>query len=197
MNPVCYNYGIFNCLIFPLEEIKNMKNNNQIVYNTGYCMNNSKIINNNQNNCVNLYDCFIYNQKTDCFTGDNRDNCNNCKQLYDSLFTSHIYSSPKVLILILNRGQNNVYDVKLNFSLDFDISQFVMQKNQPTLIYSLYGVITLVGQSGPNAHFVAACKNPIDNNWYRYNDAFVTPITNIQKEIIEFGTPYILFYQKN
>ena len=44
---------------------------------------------------------------------------------------------------------------------------------------------------------MAACKSPIDNKWYRYNDAFVSPITNIQKEIIEFGTPYILFYQKN
>ena len=196
MNPVCYNYGIFNCLIFPLEEIKNMKNNNQIMYNTGYYMNNN-IINNNQNNVVTLYDCFIYNQKTDTFTGDNRNYCNMCKQLFDSLYTSHIYSSPKALIIILNRGKNNIYDVKLNFSLDIDLSQFVMQKDQPTLFYNLYGVITHIGESGPNAHFVASCKSPIDNKWYRYNDAFVNPITNIQKEIIEFGTPYILFYQKN
>ena len=28
LNPICYNYQIFNCLIFPLEEVKNMKNNN-------------------------------------------------------------------------------------------------------------------------------------------------------------------------
>ena len=26
-NPICYNYGIFNVLIFPLEEVKKMKNN--------------------------------------------------------------------------------------------------------------------------------------------------------------------------
>ena len=25
----------------------------------------------------------------------------------------------------------------------------------------------------------------------------VDPLTNIQKEVIEFGTPYILFYQKS
>ena len=85
----------------------------------------------------------------------------------------------------------------MDFCLDIDLSQFVMQKEQATLIYSLYGVITHIGQSGPNAHFVAACRSPVDNQWYRYNDAFVTSITNIQKEIIEFGTPYILFYQKN
>jgi len=210
MNPVCYNYGIFNCIIFPLEEIKNMKNNNLLQYNNGFYMNNSmnmnmnnsmnmnmNNMNNSQNNCVTLYDCFIYNQKTECFTGENKNYCNMCKQLYDSLYTSHIYSSPKALILILNRGKNNVFDVKLNFSLDMDLSQFVMQRDQPTLIYSLYGVITHIGESGPNAHFVASCKSPVDNKWYRYNDAFVSPITNIQKEIIDFGNPYILFYQKN
>ena len=66
----------------------------------------------------------------------------------------------------------------------------------PLIIYSLYGVITHIGQSGPSAHFVASCKSPIDNKWYRYNDAMVNPITNIHKEVIDFGTPYILFYQK-
>ena len=197
MNPICYNYGIFNCLIFPLEEIKNMKNSNKLQYNTSYYINNINNFNNNQNNCVNLYDCFLYNQKTDIFTGENRNYCNMCKQLFDSLYTSKIYSSPKFLILILNRGKNNIFDVKLNFGIELDITEFVTLKDKPTLIYSLYGVITHIGQSGPNAHFVASCKSPIDNNWYRYNDAFVSPITNIQKDIIEFGTPYILFYQKN
>ena len=120
-----------------------------------------------------------------------------CKQLYDYLYTSHIYSSLKALILILNREKNNIFDVKLNFSLDMDLSQFVIQKDQPTLIYSLYGVIAHIGESRPNIHFVDSCKSPVDNKWYRYNDAFVNPITNIQKEIIEFGNPYILFYQKN
>ena len=196
-NPICYNYGIFNCLIFPLEEIKNMKNSNKLQYNTSYYINNINNFNNNQNNCVNLYDCFLYNQKTDIFTGENRNYCNTCKQLFDSLYTSKIYSSPKFLILILNRGKNNIFDVKLNFGIELDITEFVTLKDKPTLIYSLYGVITHIGQSGPNAHFVASCKSPIDNNWYRYNDAFVSPITNIQKDIIEFGTPYILFYQKN
>ena len=185
-NPICYNYGIFNCLIFPLEEVKNMKNNS-IQYN------------NNQINInrVSLYECFYYNQKSELFTGENRNYCNICKQLFDSIYTSKIYISPNVLVLILNRGKGNIYDVKLDFSEIIDITQFVMNKDVPQLIYNLYGVITHIGESGPNAHFVASCKSPIDNKWYRYNDAFVNPITNIQKEVIEFGTPYILFYQKN
>ena len=55
--PISYNYQIFNCLIFPLEEVKNTKNNQ----NYGLM--------NNQNNMVTLIECFIYNQKTDIFTG--------------------------------------------------------------------------------------------------------------------------------
>ena len=43
---------------------------------------------------------------------------------------------------------------------------------------------------------MAACKSPVDNHWYRYNDAIVNPINDIQKEVLDFGTPYILFYKK-
>ena len=71
-----------------------------------------------------------------------------------------------------------------------------MSKEKPQIAYNLYGVITHIGESGPNAHFVASCKSSIDNKWYRYNDEIVYQIKNIKKEIFEFGTPYILFYQK-
>ena len=185
-NPICYNYGIFNCLIFPLEEVKNFKYNNNYTFNN-FCQ---------INNCVSLYDCFQYNQKTELFTGQNRNYCNICKQLFDSYYTSKIYICPTVLILILNRGKGNIYNIKLFFDEIIDITEFVLQKESTKIVYNLYGVITHIGQSGPNAHFVASCKSPIDNKWYRYNDSFVNPIENVQKEIIDFGTPYILFYHK-
>ena len=77
-----------------------------------------------------------------------------------------------------------------------DITDFVLQKEKSKIIYNLYGVISNIDGSGSNAHFVASCKSPIDKKWYRYNDSRVNQIENIQKEIIEFGTPYILFYEK-
>ena len=184
--PILYNYGIFNCLIFPLEEVKNCRNNNYINFN----YNNIPILNQ-----VTLDDCFLYNQKMELFTGENRNYCNNCKQLFDSNYVTRIYSSPQVLILILNRGKGNIYNVILNFTETIDITKYIFNEKKNKMIYELYGVITHIGQSGPNAHFVASCKSPIDNKWYRYNDAIVNPITNVQKEIIEFGVPYILFYQ--
>ena len=181
MNPICYNYGIFNCIIIPLEEVKNMKNNYYNTYN---------------NNIVNINECFIYNQKSELFTGENQNYCNICRQLFNSVYTSQIYISPNNLIIILNRGKGNIYNVKLDFTLQIDITEFVSLKTERT-IYDLYGVITHIGKSGPNAHFIASCKSPIDNNWYRYNDDLVSLITNIQSDVIDFGVPYILFYQKH
>ena len=183
-NPICYNYNIFNRLEFPLEEIKNTKNN-------------AKQHNNINNNILSLDECFFYNQKTESLTGDNRNYCNICKQLYDSNYTSKIFISPYILIIILDRGKGNINDVKLDFSEIIDITQFVLKKDSPKLIYNLYGVISHIVQSGPNLHFVASCKSPIDNKWYKYDDASVNPIKNLQKEVIEFGIPYVLFYQKN
>jgi len=183
-NPICYNYNIFNHLEFPLEEIKNSKNNEMQH-------------NNINNNILSLDECFLYSQKKESLTGDNRNYCNICQQLYDSIYTSKIFISPYILIIILDRGKGNINDVKLNFSEIIDITQFIIKKDSPKLIYNLYGVISHIMQSGPNLHFVASCKSPIDNKWYKYDDAFVNPITNLQKEVIEFGIPYVLFYKKN
>ena len=185
-NPICYNFEIFNCLIFPLEEVRKMKNNS----------NQNNNMNQINNDIISIYDCFIFNQKNELFTGQNQNYCNICKQTYNSIYNVSLYSCPNVLILILNRGKGNIYNVKLNFYETIDITNYVIIKDKPRIIYNLYGVIIHHGQSGPNAHFLAACKSPIDNKWYRYNDAIVSPIINLQSELFGFGTPYILFYQK-
>ena len=185
-NPICYNYQKFNCLIFPLAEVQNMKNNdlknaNNLIYN---------------NNSVTLYDCFSYYTRPILFSSPNQNFCNICRQLNDSYYTTKIFSSPNVLVIILNRGKDNIYNIKLDFDEMIDITQFVLEKDVSLMIYELYGVITHIGQSGPNAHFIASCKSPNDKKWYKYNDTFVDPITNTQKEIFDYGIPYILFYQK-
>ena len=185
--PVIYNYGLFICLIFPLEEVKNFRNEN--------CVNSNIQI--SQNNSVTLNDCFCYNQKTERFTGEDKNYCCICKQLYDSEFTSRIYSSPNVLILILTRGNDNRCNIKLDFTETLNLTQFVEVKDSHQIIYNLYGVITLVEQSESKTHFIAFCKSPINNKWYKYNDAIVCPVKDVQKEIINFGIPHILFYQKS
>ena len=182
--PICYNFQIFNFLIFPLDEIKKMKNRNN---------------NNNQgNNVVTIYDCFKYNQEPVLFTGENKNFCNICNKLNDSSYTTLIYSSPNILILILNRGKNNIHKVNIDFREEIDITDYVTLKNpNERLKYTLTGVITHLGESGPDAHFVATCRSSVNNKWYRFNDSLVNMINNVYKDIITFGSPYILFYRKN
>ena len=86
--------------------------------------------------------------------------------------------------------------MKLDFSERIDISNFIIAKEKPRIEYDLYGVISHIGESGPSAHFVASCKSPVDNHWYRYNDSIVNPINDFRKDILDFATPYVLFYQK-
>ena len=185
--PIFYNYEIFNLLIFPLEEVKNFRNNNCANFNAQ----------SNVNNIVTLYDCFFYNQATRMFTGDNKNYCSICKKKSDSKFKNRICKSPKIFILILDRGKDNKYDIKLDFTEVLNLTQFILIQDLPKMIYILKGVIAYYGQSGTNAHFIAFCKSPINNKWYKYNDAFVIPVTDIKMEFINVGTPYILFYEKS
>ena len=174
---------MFDCLIFPLEEIKNIKNN---------FMKNNNIQNNN--NYITLKDCFNYNQRLEYYTGDNKNYCNFCKQLSDFCYNNKIFNSPKILILIMKRVQENEYN--LIFEETLDISEFVYSKDVPILKYNLYGVISdIVKQNIP--HFVSSCKSPIDNKWYRYDDTKVASISNVEKDVIQYGIPYILFYKKS
>ena len=182
-NLICYNYGIFNCLIFPLQEVKNKKNK---------AIQNKNILN-NQKNRVSINDCLFFNEK---INENNKYYCSICEQSSFSIYTTKIYVSPNILILILNRGKDNINDVKMDFTETIDISEFVLQKDIPKITYNLYGVINNNSQSGSSSHYVASCKSPVDNKWYRYNDDNVTPIIDLQKDVIDFGTPSILFYRK-
>ena len=174
---IYYNYEIFNCLIFPLGEVKKINNNSLI-----------------KNNIVSLYECFDCNQKNNLLQSKNQKQCDICKKTCDSLYTCGIFLSPNVLIFILTNDKNNI--CKLDFKEEIDIVKYVLKEDNPKLSYNLYGVITHIGQKDRNGHFIASCKNPIDKKWYRYDDYLVQPINNIQKEVIDYGIPYILFYQK-
>ena len=181
-NPIFYDYQKINCIIFPLEEVNNHKNSDMQSINFNYYM--------NQNNIVSIYDCFIFYQKTKIL---NQYFCKDCNQVNDSQYTTNIYSSPNILIIILDRGKNNFFNVKFEFTERIDITNFILAKEKPIIEYNLYGVITLIENSN---RFIASCKSSLDNKWYRYNDSIVTPINDIRRDVIDFGTLYILFYQK-
>ena len=214
-----HNFEAYFFLNFPLEEVRKFKlqlliNQNMMISNPNqnnmnFNMNNNWINNNQifqqnlakiqilQNNQVNIYDCFEYNQKEEQFIGDNAMYCNTCKMQTSSIYTTYLYSAPQILILVLNRGQGIQFRVKMEFYLELDLSNFIQARaNNEMIKYDLIGVVTHMGESGASGHFVATCRSPIDGNWYQYNDDLVFRINNFNSEILNYAMPYILFYQK-
>ena len=174
-NNTYYQFKGFNHLVFPLEEFREMMGNT------------------NYKNNISIDDCFYYFISRKIYTKKNDNQCKICESKCITQFTSKIFDSPYILILILDRGKENKFKIKIDFNEYLDIGKYVLQKGR-TQSYQLYGVITQIRQNEKN--LVASCRNPIDHNWYRYNDSDVYPIYDIKKEIFEFGIPLVLFYSK-
>ena len=191
-NPIVkYNFQIFNFLIFPLKEVSNYKKNKLSILNNNIANN----IDNGEES-VTIYECFEQFVLPAIMTGDNMMFCNNCQQLSITSYTTKIYKSPEILILILNRGKGNEFKIKINFEEIISIGNYVEQKEGPELKYKLYGVLTHLGSSDMSGHFIAFCYSIIDEVWYKFNDALVDQVFDFQKEIHDYGEPYVLFYQK-
>ena len=45
-----------------------------------------------------MNECFVYNQKSELFTGENMNYCNVCRQLFNSIYTSKIYVAQNYLM---------------------------------------------------------------------------------------------------
>ena len=93
-----------------------------------------------------------------------------------------------------------MYKVKLNFEEIIDITKFVSVK-EGNVLYKLTGVIIRLGGDDDGVHFIAFCRSPIDNHWYKYNNSIVTKVENVKKDIIDYVTidyvnPDVLFYKK-
>jgi ubiquitin C-terminal hydrolase len=164
---------------------------------------NLKIRNNNNNYVINIYDAFDCDKKEEVLDGENMIYCNSCKGLRSGTHQQIIYSLPMVLIIILNRGRNNLdFNENFNFPqyLDLSIEDYVIRSDIYTKFY-LQCVITHLGESGSGGHFIAYCRNGPNEEFLCYNDASVSRATvkdamssNISENVYEKRTPYILVY---
>ena len=179
-----YIFQVCLFLDFPLEEVNK------------YCFSKNKIMSlinvDGSNPDVNIYDCFEYYHKVDVMTGDYQDYCNICHKCFDSYFSTNLCVLPRYLIINLNRGKNEIYQCKVNFPEEIDLTNYVTYKNINTK-FELYAVICHIGPSSMSGHFVAYCRNRMDQKWYLYNDAIVT----LCQQSYEYQNkmPYILFYR--
>lgn len=197
-----YEFDIYYFLSFPIEEIKEYKI--QQINNQMFLMNNMINVNPYQNlsnmelniNSINIYDCFQYKKDNiDTFTGAGSINCNNCGNILIYTTQTNLYTAPKILIIGLNKGRNFEINIKIEFFEDLNSFNFT-ETTDTGFSYKLIGVVTYIGNDGENKKFFSYCKNPIDIKWYKFENDFVIPVINFQNEIMDYGSPYILFYQK-
>ncbi len=182
-NIIKYNFQVYSFLEFPLQQV------NQYYFNIGK---RPLLTNDGKNPDVNLYECFEYNKKIDLMSGENQMYCNICNKLCNAYYSTILYSGPNYWIINLNRGKGAVYECKVNFPNQLNIFNYVNFKDGVTA-YELYAVICHLGPSSMSGHFVAYCRNRIDNQWYLYNDGIVTKCT--RQFQYNDGMPYILFYR--
>ena len=151
--------------------------------------------NNINNNMVTIYDCFDFEKKINILSGMSAIYCNYCKITCNGSICSLLTTGPEILILLLNRGKGIQFDVKINFTEDLNLFNYI-QYNNTGCLYKLIGVITHYGESGMGGHFIAYCRDPITFGWFKFNDSIVSKADNFQNEVINVGMPYLLFYQK-
>ena len=164
------NFNLFNLLIFSLEATANLFN-----------------LNNNGIPIISFDHCFQFLAKEEMFQ---ETYCQKCKKTGNSVYKENIYLLPNFSIIILNRGKGNIFKCKVDIPEIFDSSNYEESVKNKT--YELIGIVSHLGESGMGGHFIAFCKNSVDNKWRCYNDSLVT---ECQNDYLQRGTPYIVFYR--
>ena len=130
MNNMMINIGNFGMMNINNINMSNFipfsnMNNNALMPN----MNNDIMLNQKyqklSNNIVDIIDCFDYNQKREHFTGNDQIYCNQCNTMADAYYISILETPPKILILLLNRGVGIQFKIKLEFTTELDITNYI------------------------------------------------------------------------
>ena len=173
----CVNvYQIFNIIECPIEKTFNEKKKNK-----------TKKLNDFR---IHIFDCFKLEEEPKLFNGQNQLYCEKCQKVNDSRSLNKIVFAPKMLILFLDRGQNNKFKCEVDFKEEMDINDYLERKIKKK--YELIGVIEHLGDSGPAGHFIANCKH-FDGKWYIFSDSAIKCTGKVYEK---YGIPYLLFYRR-
>ena len=126
--------------------------------------------------------CFEHQKEPTFFVGDNQFFCNICQRLTDNINSNVLYSLPPYLIIILNRGKGKSFECEVDFPEFLNLQTYISCP-QSIFNYQLCGVICHLGESGMSGHFIAYCRQRINNMWYCFNDALL--FVKINKMILK------------
>ena len=190
-----YSFQVFNILNFVLKKVYEVKQHTL----GGFFP---------ENHPITLYDAFEAENKQEDLVGENMIFCNTCQALKSGWNKQELHTLPQILFIVLNRGKNN-QDFRGKFTFD-EIIEFNHNNLTFNLInpnsykrYFLCGIVTHLGSSDSNGHFISYFRNDINQQFYCYNDASVAKVSiksamksKISDIVEEDIVPYILFYHQ-
>ncbi|XP_050443595.1 ubiquitin carboxyl-terminal hydrolase 20 [Adelges cooleyi] len=150
---------------------------------------------------VGLHDCLAAFFSADELKGDNMYSCEKCKKLRNGIKFSKLLELPEVLCIHLKRFRHELmFSSKITSYVTFpidglDLRPYVHKDcTSQVTTYKLVSVICHHGTIGSGGHYTCYSLNPINEQWYEFDDQCVTLVS---AEIVRNSEAYVLFYKKN
>ena len=145
--------------------------------------------NNKKINKISLNDCFMHTKK---IKDKNEFYCSKCQRDNIGKSITNIYMTNDYLIIILDYGKNKQLKIKVIYDEYINIEEFIEKESHE--YYELVGAVFHYGNSSSSGHYVSYCRNNINNQFYLFNDTYVSESSF--QDILKDNYPYILFYKK-
>ncbi|XP_061377181.1 ubiquitin carboxyl-terminal hydrolase 31 [Danaus plexippus] len=174
-----------------------------------------------------LHACLQHYTRAEQLAQEDAWRCPQCQRYMPVVKTLGLWSLPDVLVIHLKRFRQQAKcrtSTKLTTMVEFPINDFDMtphlvRRNQGNVespghsrsprrrhsktpathenIYDLYAICYHHGDDLETGHYTAACRNPYDRHWYKFDDSKVTRVDDENKysELVN-NSAYMLFYRR-
>jgi ubiquitin C-terminal hydrolase len=156
-----------------------------------------------------LNDCLENFSREELLSGENQYSCDTCKTKENAIKKIYIWELPAILIVQLKRFKHTGTAMasvaskthsKVIFPIDtLNIQNSVIDLNKNKYTNTNYELYSVCEHRGTCdfGHYVAYCRNKINNEWYEFDDddIYHIPRDKLEHEIINKNA-YILFYVK-
>ncbi|XP_056148521.1 ubiquitin carboxyl-terminal hydrolase 33 isoform X2 [Lampris incognitus] len=149
---------------------------------------------------VTLQDCLAAFFARDELKGDNMYSCEKCKKLRNGVKFCKVQCLPEILCIHLKRFRHELmFSTKIGTHVSFpleglDLQPFLAkERSTQTTSYDLLSVICHHGTAS-SGHYIAYCRNDINNLWYEFDDQSVTEVS---ESCVQNAEAYVLFYKKS
>lgn len=152
------------------------------------------------NRGISLDDCLKEFEKDEILSEDDKWYCPRCKEHRRAAKKFDLWKTPDILIVHLKRfsssgTRRDKIDVVVDFPIEgLDITERVLEREDGKQeIYDLIAIDDHMGGLG-GGHYTAFAKNFVNQQWYKFDDSFATPVKNPEAMITSHA--YLLFYRR-